>query len=42
MLKKNINELSLAQVNKVINGDCIQEMKTLPDNSIDLVFKRNR
>lgn len=38
MLKKNINELSLAQVNKVINGDCIQEMKTLPDNSIDLIF----
>lgn len=25
-------------INKIINGDCIKELKKLPDNSIDLIF----
>ena len=26
------------ELNKVISGDCLEVMKTLPDNSIDLIF----
>ena len=25
-------------INKIINGDCIEELKKLPDNSVDLIF----
>ncbi|MFA5779898.1 MAG: site-specific DNA-methyltransferase [Elusimicrobiota bacterium] len=31
---KTINDF----INKVIEGDCIEVMKTIPDNSIDLIF----
>lgn len=31
---KTINKF----INKVIEGDCIEVMKTIPDNSIDLIF----
>ena len=25
-------------LNKIINGDCLKELKNIPDNSFDLVF----
>ena len=25
-------------INKIIHGDCIEEMKSIPDNSVDLIF----
>jgi DNA modification methylase len=28
----------MVETNKIINGDCIEVMKTLPDSSIDLVL----
>lgn len=33
-MKKDINEL----INTVIHGDCLKEMKKIPDNSIDMVL----
>jgi len=38
MLKKNITELSSDQTNKIFNGDSIEIMKEMPDNSVDLIF----
>jgi modification methylase len=26
------------ETNKIIQGDCLEELKKLPDNSVDLVF----
>ncbi len=26
------------KLNKIIKGDCIKELKNIPDNSIDLIF----
>ena len=38
MLKKNITELSADQTNKIFNGDSIEIMREMPDNSVDLIF----
>ena len=40
MKKENLSVTSevLPYLNKVINGDCISEMKKLPDSSVDLVI----
>ncbi|QBF34847.1 site-specific DNA-methyltransferase [Mycoplasmopsis phocirhinis] len=36
--KKDENTLNSLPINQIINGDNVQIMKTLPDNSIDLIF----
>ena len=35
---KKENELPESLINKILNGDCIEQLKELPDNSIDFVF----
>ena len=38
---KNITELSADQTNKIFNGDSIEIMREMPDNSVDLIFCRS-
>ena len=38
MSKETLNENYNLPLNKIIKGDCIKSMRSLPDNSIDVIF----
>ena len=38
MLKKIINQKKNLPLNKIIKGNCIESMRSLPDNSINVIF----
>ena len=38
MLKKITNQKKNLPLNKIIKGNCIESMRSLPDNSIDVIF----
>lgn len=36
--KPEMEKLGIFELNKIYHGDCIEMMKNIPDNSIDLIF----
>ena len=38
MLKKITNQKKNLPLNKIIKGNCIESMRSLPDNSINVIF----
>jgi DNA modification methylase len=37
-MKSSCNEVDAKLVNSIIHGDCLEKLKFLPDNSIDMIF----